>query len=154
MGTVLDTFGPRYGTAGTVLIIAPAIFCMALVTNPTGFLVIRLLIGCSLCMFVCCQFWVGSMFNVKIVGTANALSAGWGNMGGGACLLIMPLIYQASTPSLTHTNTHLCPFPTGITQLTAAAITADFSTFRSLAAAAQSHTCRCVLLSAMVCADD
>lgn len=44
-------------------------------------------------MFVCCQFWVGTMFNVRIVGTANAIAAGWGNAGGGACHLIMPAIY-------------------------------------------------------------
>ena len=40
------------------------------------------------------QFWCGTMFNVQIVGTANAIAGGWGNMGGGACHFIMPLIYQ------------------------------------------------------------
>ena len=42
-----------------------------------GTQVVRLFIGISLCNFVCCQFWVGSMFNVNIVGTANAVTAGW-----------------------------------------------------------------------------
>jgi nitrate/nitrite transporter NarK len=39
------------------------------------------------------SLFIGTMFNVRIVGTANAISAGWGNAGGGACHLIMPLIY-------------------------------------------------------------
>ena len=33
------------------------------------------------------------MFNVRIVGTANAIAAGWGNMGGGATHFMLPLIY-------------------------------------------------------------
>jgi MFS family permease len=59
MGTVLDTIGPRFGTAGTVLCFAPAVFCISLVESHGGFVAARLFIGCSLCMFVCCQFWVG-----------------------------------------------------------------------------------------------
>jgi hypothetical protein len=46
--------------------------------------------------FSLCRYWVGSMFNVRIVGTANAISAGWGNMGGGVTALIMPLLYEVS----------------------------------------------------------
>ncbi|GIM04197.1 hypothetical protein Vretimale_8817 [Volvox reticuliferus] len=94
MGAFVDTVGPRYGSAATMLVTAPAVFCMSLVTDFSTFAVTRFFIGCSLCMFVCCQFWCGSMFNVRIVGTANAIAAGWGNMGGGACLFIMPLIYD------------------------------------------------------------
>lgn len=39
------------------------------------------------------------MFSPNVVGTANGLSGGWGNLGGGATQLIMPLVY-----SLIHTN--------------------------------------------------
>lgn len=72
---------------------AAVAFLQAVVSSPGGFQAVRLFIGMSLCTFVCCQFWVGSMFSVNIVGTANAITAGWGNMGGGATQLIMPLIY-------------------------------------------------------------
>ncbi|KAL6746826.1 major facilitator superfamily domain-containing protein [Haematococcus lacustris] len=95
MGAFLDNVGPRMGTAFTLLMLSPAVFCIALVNDIAGYTAARLFIGCSLCMFVCCQFWVGIMFNVRIVGFANAIAAGWGNMGGGACHFIMPLLYQA-----------------------------------------------------------
>jgi NNP family nitrate/nitrite transporter-like MFS transporter len=42
------------------------------------------------------------MFNTKVVGTANAVAAGWGNMGGGITHFLMPLIWQGiarSTPA-------------------------------------------------------
>eukprot|EP00798_Chlamydomonas_sp_ICE-L_P021321 gene21321-28253_t len=94
MGFVLDIIGPRFGNAMTMLLFAPAVFCMSLVQSAGDFQCVRLFIGCSLCAFVTCQFWVGSMFNVKIVGTANAITAGWGNMGGGATALLMPLMYE------------------------------------------------------------
>ena len=77
MGTVLDILGPRFGNAIVMLMFSPAVFLISMIVDDAGFIVIRLFIGMSLCCFVCCQFWVGSMFNVRIVGTANAITAGW-----------------------------------------------------------------------------
>jgi NNP family nitrate/nitrite transporter-like MFS transporter len=37
------------------------------------------------------------MFAPNVVGTANATAAGWGNMGGGVTLIVMPLIFGAFT---------------------------------------------------------
>lgn len=76
MGTVLDVVGPRFGNAIIMLMFAPPVFCMSLIKDAAGFQCVRFFIGMSLCCFVACQFWVGSMFNVKIVGTANAITAG------------------------------------------------------------------------------
>lgn len=67
---------------------------MAAVSNSAGFIVVRMFIGFSLATFVACQFWCSNMFNVRIVGSANATAAGWGNSGGGFTNLIMPLIFQ------------------------------------------------------------
>ena len=69
--------GPRIANALTMLMFAPPVFLFSIVTDATGFQAVRLFIGMSLCCFVCCQYWVGSMFNVRIVGSANGIAAGW-----------------------------------------------------------------------------
>ncbi|GAX75765.1 hypothetical protein CEUSTIGMA_g3208.t1 [Chlamydomonas eustigma] len=66
MGTVLDTLRPRVGNAVVMFMFAPPVFLISMITDGGGFEAIRLFIGISLCGFygfVCCQFWVGSMFN-------------------------------------------------------------------------------------------
>lgn len=94
MGSVCDWFGPRYGHAILMGMTSPAVFGIGLISDASGFIACRVLIGFSLATFVATQFWCSVLFNVRIVGIANATSAGWGNLGGGVTQLLMPLIYR------------------------------------------------------------
>ncbi len=60
--------------------------------NFETFLIFRLLIGVIGASFVITQFHTSIMFAPNVVGTANATTAGWGNLGGAVTQLVMPLI--------------------------------------------------------------
>merc|ERR1719440_556809 len=93
-GFLCDIFGPRRALALLLFSTCPAIFGMLFVQNANGFIACRALIGVGLATFVTSQVWCSQMFNKKIVGLANATSAGWGNLGGGVTNLAMPLIFM------------------------------------------------------------
>lgn len=94
MGTACDLFGPRLASASLILLTAPAVYFTAMASSPVSFLLVRFFTGFSLATFVSTQFWMSSMFSAPVVGTANGVAGGWGNLGGGATQLIMPVVFS------------------------------------------------------------
>ncbi|XP_047312482.1 high affinity nitrate transporter 2.5-like [Impatiens glandulifera] len=94
MGTACDLVGPRLASASLILLTVPAVYCTSIIDSSITFFLVRFFTGFSLATFVSTQFWMSSLFSPRVVGTANAVSGGWGNLGGGATQLIMPLVYS------------------------------------------------------------
>ena len=93
VGYLVDTRGPRRVMSGLLLGTIPPIIGMMFVTDASGFTTCRFLIGLSMASFVACQAWTTAMFAPSVVGLANATAGGWGNVGGGACNLLMPFAF-------------------------------------------------------------
>jgi NNP family nitrate/nitrite transporter-like MFS transporter len=89
LGPLCDKYGSR--------ILMSAVLCAAsiptamtgLVNSAAGLAVLRLFIGIAGGSFVMCQYWTTRFFTKEIVGTANAVVGGWGNLGGGVTQLVM-----------------------------------------------------------------
>lgn len=95
IGKLCDTYGPRLCYTYLLILGAIPVILLGFVQTPLQFLICRLFIGFIGASFVITQFHTSIMFAPNIVGTANATSAGWGNLGGGANRLGMPLIASA-----------------------------------------------------------
>ena len=84
IGKLCDKYGPRLCYTYLLVLGAIPVILLGFVQTPLQFLVCRLFIGFIGASFVITQFHTSIMFAPNIVGTANATSAGWGNLGGGA----------------------------------------------------------------------
>ena len=89
VGPACDKFGPRIITSLVLIYASIPLACVGLVNSGTSLIVLRLFIGVVGCIFVPCQFWTTGMFVKELSGTANAVAAGWGNLGGGVTNLVM-----------------------------------------------------------------
>lgn len=97
MRILVGPFGDKHGVRRTyaallVILSAPG-FLAATIDSFAALLVIRALISFAGGSFVLTSLWTTTMFDSNVVGTANATTAGWGNLGGGVALEIMGYIY-------------------------------------------------------------
>lgn len=92
IGKLCDIYGPRLVYTGLLMIGSIPVILIGLSQTPLQFLICRFFIGFIGASFVITQVHTSLMFASNVVGTANATSAGWGNLGGGANRLGMPII--------------------------------------------------------------
>ncbi|KAF2737898.1 nitrate transporter CrnA [Polyplosphaeria fusca] len=94
-GPCCDRFGPRVTFAGCLLAGAVPTFLAGAVFNASGLYALRFFIGILGGSFVPCQVWTTGFFDKNVVGTANALTGGLGNLGGGITYFVMPAVYNS-----------------------------------------------------------
>jgi MFS transporter, NNP family, nitrate/nitrite transporter len=92
VGRLCDKYGPRKTYTWLLVLCSFPVMFIGLANDYTSFLLFRLGIGVIGASFVLTQFHTSIMFAPNIKGTANAVAGGWGNTGGGATQIIMPLI--------------------------------------------------------------
>ncbi|MDB5011141.1 MAG: transporter [Mucilaginibacter sp.] len=93
IGKLCDTWGPRKTAIRLLLVGCLPVFFVGFAHSYATFLLFRLAIGVIGASFVITQFHTSMMFAPKIKGTANAVTGGWGNLGGGVTNMVMPLIF-------------------------------------------------------------
>jgi MFS transporter, NNP family, nitrate/nitrite transporter len=94
-GWLCDKIGPRLCYSILLIFGSLPVMFIGLSNSYESFLLFRLAIGVLGASFVITQYHTSVMFAPNVVGTANATVAGWGNMGGGVTLMVMPLIASA-----------------------------------------------------------
>lgn len=95
IGKLTDKYGPRLTYTWLLILGSIPVILIGFSQTPLQFLIYRFFIGFIGASFVITQVHTSILFAPNIVGTANATSAGWGNLGGGANRLGMPIIAAA-----------------------------------------------------------
>jgi NNP family nitrate/nitrite transporter-like MFS transporter len=95
IGRFCDTWGPRKTAVRLLIIGSLPVFLVGLSHSYTSFLLFRFAIGVIGASFVITQFHASMMVAPAIKGTANAITGGWGNLGGGVTNMVMPLVFSS-----------------------------------------------------------
>jgi NNP family nitrate/nitrite transporter-like MFS transporter len=97
IGRLIDTYGPKIIYTWLLILCAFPVLLIGTSQSYLSFLIFRLAIGVIGASFVITQFHTSIMFAPNIKGTANATAGGFGNAGGGAANVFMPLIASGLT---------------------------------------------------------
>jgi NNP family nitrate/nitrite transporter-like MFS transporter len=81
IGPLCDVYGPRILFSALLCLFSIPAACTGLVQTALGLTILRAFIGVLGGTFVVCEYWCSRMFAKKVVGTAQGLAAGWGNLG-------------------------------------------------------------------------
>lgn len=95
VGSLCDRVGPRLTYSWLLALGSLPVMGIGLAHSYATFLLFRFGIGLVGASFVVTQYHMSIMFAPNVVGTANATTAGWGNLGGGVTQVAMPLAYGA-----------------------------------------------------------
>jgi NNP family nitrate/nitrite transporter-like MFS transporter len=93
IGWLCDRIGPRKAYTWLLILGSLPVVGIGLAQDYETFLLFRLAIGAIGASFVITQYHTSVMFASNVVGTANATTAGWGNLGGGVTQMVMPLLF-------------------------------------------------------------
>ncbi len=93
IGWLCDRIGPRLTYTWLLVLCSLPVMGIGFAHDYQSFLLFRLGIGAIGASFVITQYHTSVMFAPNCVGTANATSAGWGNLGGGVTQMVMPLVF-------------------------------------------------------------
>jgi NNP family nitrate/nitrite transporter-like MFS transporter len=89
LGPACDKYGARVLLSLVLCAAAIPTACTGFIQSARDLIILRSFIGIAGGSFVMCQYWTSRMFTLEMVGTANALVAGWGNLGAGVTPIIM-----------------------------------------------------------------
>ncbi|MES2731535.1 MAG: NarK family nitrate/nitrite MFS transporter [Bacteroidota bacterium] len=103
IGRLCDTLGPRLSYTFLLIFGSIPLITIGFANSYESFLLFRLVIGIIGASFVITQYHTSVMFAPKVVGTANAIAGGWGNLGGGVTNMVMPFVF-AGIVALGYTN--------------------------------------------------
>ncbi|CAM9914228.1 unnamed protein product [Heterosigma akashiwo] len=96
IGPLCDRFGGRLCMAAILCTFCIPVALGGFVVNSgTDLAILRFFTGVIGCVFVPCQYWTAQMFASNVVGGAQALTGGWGNLGGGVTQIFMIGVYNA-----------------------------------------------------------
>ena len=95
IGGLCDRIGPRRSYVYLLVFGAAAVAGSSFAYDWPTYLLSRLCIGVIGASFVITQYHTSVMFAPKVVGIANATTAGWGNLGGGVTQAVMPMVAAA-----------------------------------------------------------